>query len=354
MIAIALRGAWRVAPPPLDLDEHELQIIAPALLRSGAAALVWWKASRTHADLAEVLNEFHTAYKYQTLRAVIDEREIKEVFTALGAAGVEAALVKGWVIGRHYPKPALRPFGDLDICVRPEQFDTAQRVLQESGRRMLPIDLHRGFETLDYESTDTLFDRAIAVPVDGAMVMVPAEEDHLRMLCLHLLRHGAWRPIWLSDVALAIETRSADFDWERFYGHDSIRREWLRCVVRLAVELLGAGGDEAPITANARPAPPWLRRTVERRWSRWYNADHRDRAFPSLLHHRFEPARAFEDLYFRFDPLRATVEVGGSFNRMPRLPYQLAAVVRRLPELGMMIRELRQDPKRHPQTVSRR
>jgi hypothetical protein len=348
MIAIALRGAWRDAPPPLELDEGELQIIARALLRSGAAALVWWKASRTHSDLTAIPAEFHTAYKYQTLRAVIHELEVKEVFRALAAAGVEAMLVKGWAIGRRYPKPALRPYGDLDICVRPEQFDTAQRVLQEPGRRRLPIDLHRGFETLDYERADTLFDRAIAVLADGTTVLVPSEEDHLRMLCLHLLRHGAWRPIWWCDIALAIETRSADFDWKRFYGRDSTRREWLGCVVRLAGELLGGHCDEASIAANVRPAPRWLRRTIERRWSRWFDADHRDRAFRSLLNHRFEPARAFEDLYFRFDPLRATVEVGGSFNRVPRLPYQLAAIVRRLPELPMMITNLRQDPTRHP------
>jgi len=348
MIAIALRGAWRDVPPPLDLHQSELQTIARALLRSGSAALVWWKASQTHPDLAATLDEFHTAYKYQTLRAVIHELELKEVLTTLGAAGVEAMLVKGWAIARRYPRPALRPYGDMDLCVRADQFDTAQRVLQESERRKFPIDLHCGFESLDYESADTLFDRAMTVPADGMTVLMPSEEDHLRMLCLHLLRHGAWRPIWLCDVALAIETRSADFNWERFYGRDSTRREWLGCVVRLAGELLGGRCDEASIGTNKRPAPRWLTRTIERRWSRWFNADYRDRAFRSVLSNRFEPARALEDLYFRFDPLRATVELSGSFNRMPRLPYQLAAVVRRLPELPMKITELRQGRARYP------
>ena len=342
IIASALRGAWRDAPPPLELDEGELQIIARALLRSGSASLVWWKASRTHPDLAATLDEFHTAYKYQTLRAVIDELEVKKVFTTLGPAGIEAMLVKGWAIARRYPKPALRPYGDLDICVRPDQFNTARHLLQDSGPRKLPIDLHRGVETLDYESADILFKRAIAIAVDGTTILVPSEEDHLRILCLHLLRHGAWRPIWLCDVALAIETRSANFNWERFYGRDSTRREWLGCVVRLADKLLGGRCDEVSITGATRAAPRWLTRTIERRWSCWFNADYRDRALSSLLSHRFEAGRAFEDLYFRFDPLRATVELSGSFNRMPRLPYQLAAIVRRLPELPLKITELRQ------------
>jgi Uncharacterised nucleotidyltransferase len=348
MIAIALRGAWRDAPPPLDLDEGELQIIARALLRSGSAALVWWKARRTHSDLAALHDDFHTTYKYQTLRTAIHDLEVKQVLTALRAAGVEAMLIKGWAIARRYPEPALRPYGDLDLCVRPEQFDAAQGVLQESGRRKLPIDLHCGVERLDYESADTLFDRAIIVPGDGTMVLMPSEEDHLRMMCLHLLRHGAWRPIWLCDVALAIETRSAGFDWKRFYGRDSTRREWLGCVVKLARDLLGGRCDEALIANNTRPAPRWLMRTIERRWSRWFNGDYRDHAFRSLLRNRFEPARALEDLYFRCDPLRATVEVSGSFNRLPRLPYQVAAVVRRLPELPMKINELRNGRVRHP------
>jgi hypothetical protein len=44
--------------------------------------------------------------------------------------------------------------------------------------------------------------------------------------------------------------------------------------------------------------------------------------------------------------LRATVEVNGRFNKMPRLPYQLAALTRRLPELPGKITDLVQGLRR--------
>lgn len=346
LIAIALRGAWRVVPPPLELGENELKLITPALLRSGSAALVWWKASR-NSDLREALREFLITYKVQTLRATIHELNVKKVFTALGATRVEAMLVKGWAIARRYPKPALRPYGDLDVCVRPDQFEVAKQTLKQSEAHNVWVDLHRGFGTLDNENADILFNRATTAPARGFMVQVPSEEDHLRILCLHLFRHGAWRPVWLCDIALALETRKKEFNWERFYGHDPRQRERLTCVISLAQELLGAHFDPATEVEKCGPVPRWLVRAVERRWTRWFNADYRDRALTSLLSHRFEPAIALEDFYFRFDPLRATVEVNGSFNKTPRLPYQLAALAKRLPEVPARIADVLQARSRH-------
>ena len=332
LVAVALRSAWRETPAPLELGAEELEDISTILLRSGAAGLVWWRASRTGFALSQLPESFLNAYKLQTLFAAVHLRNVKKAFSVLGSAGVEAVLVKGWAIARRYPQAALRPYVDLDICVRPEQFKLARQVLRESGAKNIWIDLHQGFGALDRESNHDLFECASVSSVGGVAVRVPLEEDHLRMLCLHLLRHGAWRPLWLCDIALALESRKEDFDWSRFYGPDPKRRRWLACVIDLAGELLHADTADVELYGMKR-APRWLVRSVLRRWSRWFIADHRDRALRSLLHYRFEPARALEDLYFRFDPLRATVEMNGRFNRMPRLPYQLVAVLRRFSDL---------------------
>ncbi|MGH9881281.1 MAG: nucleotidyltransferase family protein [Pyrinomonadaceae bacterium] len=339
LVAIALRGAWRETPPPLELCPEELHCIAPVLLRSGSAALVWWRASRTRFAPSHIPEEFLNAYKFQTLSAAVHERNVKKVFAALNAACVDAVLVKGWAIARRYPKPALRHYGDLDVCVRPGQFELATQVLRASAANVW-VDLHRGFATLDHENEDSLFERASTVSADGIPVRVPSEEDHLRILCLHLLRHGAWRPLWLCDVALALESGKKDFEWARFFGHDARRKEWLSCVIGLARELVFARIDHDTADGRTERVPRWLVRNVLRRWSRWFNADYRDRGLRSLLHHRFEPARALEDLYFRFDPLRATVEMNGAFNRLPRLPYQLAAFVGRFPEIPAQVTNL--------------
>ena len=39
-------------------------------------------------------------------------------------------------------------------------------------------------------------------------------------------------------------------------------------------------------------------------------------------------------------PIQATVEVGGPFNRLPRWPFQVAAVARRTGEIGRTLRQL--------------
>jgi hypothetical protein len=282
---------------------------------------------------------FLNEYKFQSLFAEVHRQNVKKVFAVLGSAGVEAVLVKGWAIARHYPKPALRPYGDLDICVRPSQFELAKQLIGESAAKIW-IDLHSGFGTLDSENEDSLFGCARVCPVDDVAVRVPLEEDHLRMLCLHLLRHGAWRPLWLCDIAMALESRKKEFNWARFYGHDARRKEWLACVIGLARELLHASTSDAELDGTTR-VPRWLLRNVLRRWSHWFSADYRERALQSLLHYRFEPVRVLEDLYFRFDPLRATVEMNGSFGRRPRLPYQLAALLRRFPDFPARVSHLR-------------
>jgi hypothetical protein len=50
------------------------------------------------------------------------------------------------------------------------------------------------------------------VELNGAKIRILGAEDHLRLLCLHLLKHGAWRPLWLCDVAAALESRPSSFD----------------------------------------------------------------------------------------------------------------------------------------------
>ena len=115
LVAIALRGAWRETPPPLALGANDLRLIAPVLLRSGSAALAWWKATSAGSAPSQIPEEFLNAYKSQLLSAAVHECKVKEVFTALDAAGVDAMLVKGWAIARRYPMSALRPYGDLDL-----------------------------------------------------------------------------------------------------------------------------------------------------------------------------------------------------------------------------------------------
>ncbi|HKE56254.1 MAG TPA: nucleotidyltransferase family protein [Pyrinomonadaceae bacterium] len=339
LVASALAGAWRAQPPPCALTASDFEAITPLLLKSGTAALVW---RRLHQERRQdgFMDQLHLAYKLQALQAAVHEHEVKEVFRLLHATGLDGLLVKGWAVARLYPERGLRHYGDIDLCVCARDFERA--VSLGRGTKIW-IDFHRGFSQLDGSNEEEIFGRSVLLPIDDVTIRTPSLEDHLRILCLHLLRHGAWQPLWLVDVALILETSTQDFDWQRFFGRNLRRAEWLSAVLLLAHTLLEANLEETPLALRTKQLPSWLVQSVLRRWGRWFNADYRNPALTSLWKHRGQPRKLFDDLYFRFDPIRATVETGGAFNSIPRLPYQLAAFLRRASEMPRRLANSLQD-----------
>ena len=181
--------------------------------------------------------------------------------------GIEPVVVKGWVSARLYPEAGLRPYGDLDLCVRPDQFGRATALLAGPEGRAFPVDLHNGFGESEAEEFETLFGRSRQLPLDATFVRVLSDEDHLRYLALHLLRHGAYRPIWLCDVAAAAEAADAGFDWDRALGGNRRLADWTISVIALARELLGAEAAGAPLEVTKKRLPGWLIQNVVDKWA---------------------------------------------------------------------------------------
>jgi hypothetical protein len=339
-----------------DLSEAELTEITPLLCRSGAGALAWQQLRNTPLAGLPAALELHEVYRRQRLSALLHEREIAGVVSLLRAEGIEAVLVKGWAIARRYPDPALRPYGDIDLCVRPDRHAKAARVLERIASIDGPfVDLHCGFTrigqtknvqsprskvqsllgadrlwTLDFglwtkhdDNWDELFARSRVVECAGKPVRVLSDEDHLRILCLHLLRSGAHRPPWLCDVALLLEqvqsptskvqsrtdrvavtessrglsarrdapgsvrintpdpeevkedfgdrtldfgpwTLDSGFDWDACLGRNPVDANWVGVAVRLAHELLGAEIRQTPFADTKLPR--WLAPAVLAQW----------------------------------------------------------------------------------------
>jgi hypothetical protein len=269
--------------------------------------------------------ELQQAYRIHTLNSFIHERSIKEIFGLLRSAGVEPVLVKGWAVARLYPKRGLRPYGDLDLCFRPEQYKAAESVLQSSEGRQYNVDSHEGFAKLDDHSTDELYARSQKVKLDDAQVRLLGQEDHFRILCLHLLRHGAFRPLWLCDIAVALESRGADFDWDRCLGKDPRQADWVACTIGLAHQMLGVCADNTPAARRAGQLPRWLVSHVLKQWESPYPTLH-----PPMSYHRpmvtyvRRPAGVLKAIRNRWpDPLEATIRLRGPLNELPRLPFQI-------------------------------
>jgi hypothetical protein len=229
---------------------------------------------------------------------------------------------KGWAIARLYPEPGLRPYGDLDLYVPPQAHAAALAALQRRPAPPGPVDLHRGFSDLDDLGGEVLFARACTAALGDGEVPLFGPEDHLRLLCLHGLRHGLSRPLWLCDVAVALESRAADFDWDRLVTGDRRRAEAVRCAIALAQKLLGARFEGVPLTGRALPR--WLVPSVLRQWgsgSGWRDP------VAVLIRRR---AGLLRELRRHWpNPIEATVGVWAPFNDLPRLPLQLALVAAR-------------------------
>jgi hypothetical protein len=365
MIAAALSGCWREQPAPPDFSEAELSMVTASLNETGAAALLWWRIRNSALCSTAIGQRLEESYKLLRLAARVHEQEIEFVYSLLRAEGIEPVLVKGWAIARRYPDSALRPYGDIDLCVRPDQLsraDAALKCLERIDGHY--VDLHDGFAKLEagrrwhgrpargldrvqdtsaMRAWNDLFERTQLVNLGDENIRVLSEEDHLRVLCLHLLRSGAWRPLWLCDVALAVEARAADFDWDRCLGADRLQANWVASTIGLAHRLLGIDVKGTPVAESCGRLPRWLVPAVLRQWSRGRNPDAAGMALPVLRENVSTPGRFFNEIDARWDnPVRATAALRGSFNRWPRWPYQLAELLFRSPEvprqLAMMLR----------------
>ncbi len=265
-VATVLAGAWRGSSAPPTLTPAALAEVAPRLLASGAGSLGWWRLRHSELKATRPARELKQAYRLHTLQAVEHEGHLREVVPLLRAAGVEAILVKGWSAARLYPETGLRPYGDLDLCVRPDQVSTAITVLNRAGQRFGFVELHEGIPDLAGRSWDEAYRRSQLVPLDGVLIHILGPEDQLRQLVLHQMRHGAHRPLWLCDIGAVIETITPTFDWGYCLSGDRGPSAWVLCFVGLACRLLEARLTDAAIARRADDLPPWLVPAVLRKW----------------------------------------------------------------------------------------
>jgi hypothetical protein len=310
-------GLWRASPPPLGIDAPALDALAPLFLSSGSAPLLWRRIANTplaHAASAPALKE---AWRYQQLQSELRSRELAQAVAQLARAGITPLLSRGWAAARLYPEPELRSYVDHDLAVRPSELDRARAALDASWR----VDLHAGFAELEDRGFDALARRAVTVELDGTPVRLLAPEDHLRQMCLHFTRHGGWRPLWLCDIACALE--SGELDWDLFASGDPRLTREAACVLALAQRLLGA--KPAPLAVEP---PRWLTATV---LSEWGKRARYQEPFLSYLRRPFLLPLALRDHFP--NRIAASSEMGAWFGDRPRARDQLRAAARRARKL---------------------
>lgn len=163
------------------------------------------------------------------------------------AEGMGLIVLKGAALAETlYPRPGLRPFGDLDILIRPQDAPRVRPLLEHLGYTVSPaiwdaliegadmqanffkhtkrgvvvVELHtdllsnaffRGHVTL---GADGLWSRVRPARLAGTEALVLGPEDQLLHLCLHLAGHYFFAPQSLRDIDLLC--RTGTLDWPQF------------------------------------------------------------------------------------------------------------------------------------------
>lgn len=277
-------------------------------------------------------------YLYYAAQAVEQEDEIIAVFKLLRSSAIEPILLKGWAIARAYPEIGLRPSGDIDLCVPPDSYSKAKAVLSTMSPSLFGVDLRHDTITRFSEFTfEELYLRSELVPLSGSEIRVFGAEDHLRIICLHMLKHGAWRPLWLCDVAAALESRPEYFDWERCLGKDEKRADWVLSSLALAGQLLGANTGDTPAHDKIPGLPKWLVISVLKQWESPYPKN-----LPKFIDQLREDGlsvKTLQGICQRWpNPIQATIDANGSFDYTPVRWYQIRDIMLRTAKLCWQVR----------------
>jgi hypothetical protein len=338
LVAELLAGSWRSDVHPALLSPAEVSTISSLLLDTGAGPLAFRRAP--------ACDPFKQAFQLSSLHSAIREEQTLATYHFLRCRGIAPFIMKGWVAARSYPDPACRPYVDVDVCVSPRDYEKARIAVRDTPPECGVIDLHRptslralrgrslhkiGDDLVELADRDwdDVVARSITIPAAGGEIRVLCPEDHLRVLALHYLKHGGWRPLWLCDIAAAVENRSPDFDWDRALGGDPWRTRCVRATLLLAHELLGMRLDGIPSAEMSR-APRWLAPAIFREWERpWRWPGRRPMIGGALLD---RPSSLFREASRRWPgALESTINLRGPINDLPRFPLQFAQFVWRLP-----------------------
>lgn len=273
--------------------------------------------------------------KWLELRYEASCVRIAQVFSAFRSAGVEPILIKGWAVARHYPKPAKRPFSDIDLCVATSDYTRARTLLVERDLGGA-IDLHDGFRHLDSQSWQSLFSRSALVSLNEVDVRVLRDEDHIRVLATHWLNDGGAKAERLDDLYYTVSS-SSGFDWNLCLQNiPSRRRGWIAKAIAAGIRYRGHSYQHLPFSEEEMILPYWFTRALEREWAS-------ETLYP-LYYLLGQPRRFFRQLSKRFppNPIQATIESEAAIDDTPRLGLQLLTFLRRIPlGIKMQLRVIR-------------
>lgn len=332
-------GALPAAVTHEDLDAlweracfHDVDVLIAAILSRSA----------THIPAA-VHRQAATRLADAEVRDLLRYRELCRIGASFEAAAVDLLLLKGaglaYVV---YPKPSFRPGRDIDLFIRREARDAAERALAACGYKRLRepdgeiaraqrqyarvdgsgvshfIDLHWRVSNARVFAEALPFDDAwrssIGVPAIDPPARTLGAADALLLACMHRVAHhqDAVELLWLWDIHLLARSLTADA-WEALVAR--AERTGMRAVsvrgLELARDRFGTGIAPAALARLHAAGPPepaarfvggHLRMIDVMRADLGTTTGWRDRA-TLLREHLFPSSTYMRALYTRCPPL---------------------------------------------------
>ena len=207
---------------PHDLDWHVLLELAEA---HGVLFLLDQAFRERHI---QTLDFFAAAVQKHLEVVARFAAELEELLQRFTKAGIEVIPLKGPVLAEAlYGNVTMRSCDDLDLLVRREDFPRAGKLLCDLGfaartagddyhrkflRRGVLVELHYGVaspRSFPFD-LDGVWNRARSEQFRGQPMRVMSDSDLVLFLCLHGLKHGFSRLIWISDLARALKSMRND------------------------------------------------------------------------------------------------------------------------------------------------
>ena len=121
--------------PEVSIDEWKK--LLSALRSHWITPLLYHKIGNSPSEFhppGEILDQMRTAFLLSRIQCLKIEKQLNEILNSFNRKGIEVIVLKGPALALSiYPDPATRPYGDLDLLVREEDFITASGLLEEIG-----------------------------------------------------------------------------------------------------------------------------------------------------------------------------------------------------------------------------
>lgn len=237
LLQFVRRTLWQENLPLQDDDWNEIETLA------GEQGVLWMLYPGSKSAQAHIPQEKRTEWRSACISGVFDNQRLnafqEEWLQWLAGKKIRAAVLKGTSCSRYYAFPNMRPLGDIDILVDPENVDEAASDLQKRGfvESTIPHGFHRGFSlngiTIEVHvrcselprgtgadaamrAEKTYLDEIQMAEMEGMRFPVLTQEHQALMLLMHMERHMQEDGLGLRQLC----------DWAAFvHGSDSARWE---------------------------------------------------------------------------------------------------------------------------------